>query len=106
MPASDDLGLSPVEPISTSDRAELDFLRYESAYLQQRVEEIKAELRDTEERLRQTEIERDTIRHERNLMSQDFRWTLQKLASSPAGPLLARSDGFRRLQDTWGDPPT
>ena len=95
----DRLGLQPAAPLSPSERAELDFLRYEASYLQRRVHEL-------EEEVRGVEIERDTIRHERNLMSQDFRWTLDKLASSPAGPVLRRSDGFQRMIDTWGEPPT
>ena len=106
MATPDDLGLQPVEPISPSDAAELDFLRYEAAYLQRRLLEIKEQLHQTELQLGETEIERDTIRHERNLMSQDFRWTLNKLAGSPAGPLLQRSEGFRRMTETWGEPPT
>lgn len=106
MSTPDDLGLRPVEPVSASERAELDFLRYEAAYLQQRLLEVKEELRATEHKLHEVEIERDTIRHERNVMSQDFRWTLERLANSPAGPLLRRTDGFRRLTETWGDPPT
>ena len=95
---TDDLGLRPAEPLSPSERAELDFLRYEAGHLQRR-------LREVEEALHTAEIERDTIRHERNLMSQDFRWTLDKLASSPAGPVLRRSGGFQRMVDTWGTPP-
>lgn len=94
----DDLGLFPVEPLSPSERAELDFLRYEAGHLQRR-------LREVEEALQIAEVERDTIRHERNLMSQDFRWTLEKLDSSPAGPLLRKSAGFQRMVDTWGEPP-
>lgn len=94
-----DLGLRPAEPLSPSERAELDFLRYEAGHLQRR-------LREVESALLAAEIERDTIRHERNLMSQDFRWTLDKLATSPAGPLLRRSEGFQRMVDTWGAPPS
>ena len=58
-----DLGLVPVEPLSTSERAELDFLRYEAGHLQRRLGEIESELHDAE------------LKHTR--MSQDFRWTLE-----------------------------
>ncbi len=96
---NDQLGLHPAAPLGPSERAELDFLRYEASYLQRRVREL-------EDEVHAVEVERDTIRHERNLMSQDFRWTLDKLASSPAGPMLKRTDGFQRMVDTWGEPPT
>ena len=87
-----DLGLAPVELLSASERAELDFLRYEAGHLQRRLGEVESEMRDAE------------LRH--NRMSQDFRWTLEKLASSPAGPFLNRRAGFKRMIDTWGAPPT
>jgi len=102
----DDLGLKPVEPLSPSERAELDFVRLEVSHLLRRLSETESLLKQTEANLADTEIDRDTIRHERNLMSQDLRWTLEKLASSPAGPLLRRSAGFQRMIDTWGEPPT
>jgi len=94
----DDLGLRPVEPISESERVELEFLRYEAGHLQRR-------LREVEESLAIAEIERDTIRHERNLMAQDFVWTLRRLNDSPVGPVLRKTDGFRRLLEQWGDSP-
>ena len=92
---NDDLGLTPAEPLSPSERVELEFLRHEAGHLQRRLREVEAALQDAE-------TERDTIRHERNLMSQDFQWTLQRLNSSPAGAALRRTEGFRRLLDTWG----
>lgn len=91
-----DLGLEMVQPITDDEKAELDFLRYESAHLQRRLREIENELD-------KATVERDTIRHERNLMAQDFVWTLDKMSSSPAGPLLKRLSGFQRMVDTWGD---
>lgn len=91
-----ELGLIPAEPLSQSERVELDVLRYEAGYLQRRLAEV-------EQALRSAEIERDTIRHERNLMAQDFRWTLERLAKSPAGPALRRTEGFSRLLDTWAN---
>ena len=94
----DDTGIELAEPISDDELAELDFLRYESAHLQARV-------RDLEERLKTTERERDTIQHERNLMAQDFRWTLSRLNRSPLAPALRRLEGFRRLHDRWGQEP-
>ncbi|NNC79565.1 MAG: hypothetical protein HKN94_05375 [Acidimicrobiales bacterium] len=90
----EDLGLIPAGPISEHEVVELDFLRYESAHLQARV-------RDLEDQLKDAVRERDTIQHERNLMAQDFRWTLNRLASSPAGPALKRMEGFRTLLDKW-----
>lgn len=94
---SDDLGLRPATPLSTSERVELDFLRYEAGHLQRRLAEVEAALQAAE-------IERDTIRHEKNLMAQDFQWTLDRLASSPLGPALRRTAGFQRLLDEWGEP--
>lgn len=91
-----DLGLTPVTPITSDEKAELDFLRHEAGHLQRRLAEVEAEL-DT------ATIERDTIRHERNLMAQDFSWTLNRLSSSPAGPALRRTEGFRRMLETWGN---
>ena len=91
-----DIGLTPVSPITNDEKAELDFLRHEAGYLQQRLSVV-------EDELEQTIIERDTIRHERNLMAQDFSWTLKRLNRSPLGPVLGRSDGFRRLMETWGN---
>lgn len=93
---SPDLGLIPAKPITEDEKAELDFLRYEAGYLQKRLDVV-------EDALETTTIERDTITHERNLMAQDFVWTLKRLANSPAGPLLQRTAGFRRMLDTWGD---
>lgn len=93
----DDLGLRMVTPITDDEKAELDFLRYEAAHLQ-------AQLRALESELDSATIERDTIRHERNLMSQDFRWTLDKLGSSPLGPVVRRMPGFKRMKETWGNP--
>lgn len=90
-----DIGLELVSPITADEKAELDFLRYETAHLQRR-------LLAAERELDAATIERDTIRHERNLMAQDFQWTLQRLASSPAGPLLKRLPGFARMLETWG----
>ncbi len=95
---ADDTGIELADPITDDELAELDFLRYESAHLQARV-------RDLEERLKNTERERDTIQHERNLMAQDFRWTLNRLARSPLAPALRRLEGFRRLHDKWGQDP-
>jgi hypothetical protein len=91
-------GIELVEPITDDELAELDFLRYETAHLQARV-------RDLEDELVQTRRERDTIQHERNLMAQDFRWTLNRLARSPIAPALRRMEGFRRLNDRWGQDP-
>lgn len=90
-----DIGLQPVTPITADEKAELDFLRYESAYLQQRLDEVENELE-------RAVVERDTIRHERNLMAQDFSWTLNRLSRSPAGPILSRTEGFQRMRETWG----
>lgn len=90
------IGLTPVSPISDDEKAELDFLRHEAAYLQARLDVV-------EDELEQAVIDRDTIRHERNLMAQDFSWTLNRMATSPAGPLLMRTDGFRRMLETWGN---
>lgn len=92
-----ELGLIAVTPITNDEKAELDFVRQEAAHLQRRISELETQLDEAT-------IERDTIRHERNLMAQDFAWTLNKLSSSPAGPALRRTEGFRRLLDTWGDP--
>ena len=92
----DDLGLVPVKPITQDEKAELDFLRYEAAHLRRRLGEVEQSLDLAVE-------ERDTIRHERNLMAQDFSWTLRKLRDSPLGPVLSRSKGFSRMLDTWGD---
>ena len=91
-------GIELTEPITDDELAELDFLRYETAHLQARV-------RDLEEQLAQTQRERDTIQHERNLMAQDFRWTLDRLARSPLAPALRRMKGFRRLHDRWAQDP-
>jgi hypothetical protein len=90
----EDLGLIPAGPISEHEVVEVDFLRYEAAHLQARV-------RDLEDQLNLAVRERDTIQHERNLMAQDFQWTLNRLASSPAGPALKRMEGFRNLLDKW-----
>ncbi len=90
-----DIGLTPAVPITADEKAELNFLRYEAAYMQQRLDAV-------EDELEQTIIERDTIRHERNLMAQDFSWTLRRLARSPAGPILSRTEGFTRMLETWG----
>jgi uncharacterized protein (DUF3084 family) len=92
---ADDLGLVQATPITTDEKAELDFLRHEAGYLQRRLAEV-------EDELDAAQLERDTIRHERNLMAQDFAWTLQRLSSSPLGPALRRTEGFQRLLDTWG----
>ena len=94
---ADTLGIAAAAPLSMSELAELDFLRYESAHLQARV-------RDLDKQLSITQRERDTIQHERNLMAQDFQWTLNRLATSPLAPLLRRAEGFRRLQAKWGPP--
>ncbi len=91
-----DLGLIPATPITDDEKAELDFLRHEAGYLQQRLDVV-------EDALAKASVERDTITHERNLMAQDFVWTLKRLANSPAGPLLRRNAGFVRMLDTWGD---
>jgi len=91
-----ELGLIPVAPITDDEKAELDFLRYEAAHMQRRLAEVESALDDAT-------VERDTIRHERNLMAQDFAWTLDRLASSPLGPALRRTPGFQRLLETWGD---
>jgi len=93
--SSPELGLEIVAPITDDEKAELDFLRYEAAHLQR-------QLRTLEIALDQATIERDTIRHEKNLMAQDFQWTLDRLANSPLGPFLRRTEGFRRLQSSWG----
>jgi len=90
------LGLTPVTPITQDEKAELDFLRYEAAHMQSRLAEVEAALDEAT-------TERDTIRHERNLMAQDFAWTLDRLDNSPLGPALRRTDGFQRLLETWGD---
>lgn len=92
----DDLGLIPVTPITEDEKAELDFLRFEAAHMQRRLDEV-------ETALEAAEVERDTIRHERNLMAQDFAWTLDRLNSSPIGAALRRTAGFQRLLETWGD---
>lgn len=92
-------GIELADPITDDELAELDFLRYESAHLQARV-------RDLESQLIQIQRERDTIQHERNLMAQDFRWTLDRLARSPLAPALRRMKGFQRLNDRWGQDPT
>lgn len=92
---ANELGLELVAPITDDEKAELDFLRYEAAHLQRRLRSIEVELDAAV-------VERDTIRHERNLMAQDFAWTLNRLASSPAGPLFKRLPGFSRMLDTWG----
>lgn len=94
--ALDDLGLRLVEPISDDEKAELDFLRYEAAHLQ-------TQLRALERELDAATVERDTIRHEKNLMAQDFQWTLNRLAAWPLGPIVRRMDGFNRMQKAWGD---
>lgn len=92
----DDLGLTPVTPITEDEKAELEFLRFEAAYLQRRLDEV-------EDALAVAEVERDTVQHERNLMAQDFTWTLKRLNAPPTGPALRRTAGFRRMLDTWGD---
>ena len=92
-------GIELADPITDDELAELDFLRYESSHLQARV-------RDLESQLIQIQRERDTIQHERNLMAQDFRWTLDRLARSPLAPALRRMKGFQRLNDRWGQDPT
>ncbi len=97
--AAKTLGLTPVSPITEDEKAELDFLRHEAAHLQRRLAELEAALDEAT-------IERDTIRHERNLMAQDFAWTLDRLAQSPLGPALRRMDGFQRMTQTWGDSAT
>ncbi|MGI9608342.1 MAG: hypothetical protein ACR2P0_19590 [Acidimicrobiales bacterium] len=94
----DPTGLVVAEPISDDERAELDFLRYESAHLQARV-------RDLEQQVKDTARERDTIQHERNLMAQDFQWTLGRLDSSPLAPVLRRMEGYKRLRTKWGAGP-
>lgn len=96
---ANELGLELRSPITDDERAELDFLRYEGAHLQRRLREIEQELDAAT-------IERDTIRHERNLMAQDFSWTLNKLDGSPLGPMLRRMPGFARMYDTWSDAAT
>lgn len=90
------LGLERGAPISEHEHVELDFLRYENAHLQSRVREL-------EKQVRNVTVERDTIRHERNLAIQDLRWTLDRLARSPIGPAMRRLDGFRRLQKKWAE---
>ncbi len=82
------IGLTPATPITNDEKAELDFLRYEAAYLQARLDVIEDEL--------------EAVRKERNQMAEDFSWTLNRLADSPVGPLLSRRVGFRRLLETWG----
>lgn len=96
---SDPTGITLAEPITDDQLAELDFLRYESAHLQSRV-------RDLEQQVRDTERERDTVQHERNLMAQDFQWTLGRLSESPISPLLRRMKGFRALNEKWGSAQT
>jgi len=91
------LGLIPVTPITDDEKAELDFLRHEAGHLQRRLSEVEAALDIAE-------VERDTIRHERNLIAQDFAWTLDRLNRSPLGPALRRTEGFQRMIQTWGDP--
>lgn len=91
-----ELGLELMRPITDDEKAELDFLRHEAAHLQRRLRAIEVELDEAS-------IERDTIRHEKNLMAQDFSWTLQRMSSSPAGPFLRRLAGFERLLDTYGE---
>ena len=94
--SSPELGLEMVAPITDDEKAELDFLRYEAAHLQR-------QLRTLEGALDEATIERDTIRHERNLMAQDFQWTLDRLANSPLGPFLRRTEGFKRMRSSWGN---
>jgi hypothetical protein len=93
--SSPELGLEMVAPITDDEKAELDFLRYEAAHLQR-------QLRTLEMSLDQATIDRDTIRHEKNLMAQDFQWTLDRLANSPLGPFLRRTEGFKRMWSSWG----
>lgn len=93
--SSPELGLEMVAPITADEKAELDFLRYETAHLQRQLRALEGELDDAT-------VERDTIRHERNLMAQDFQWTLARLAKSPLGPFLRRTEGFTRMQSSWG----
>ena len=93
--STDPTGITLAEPITDDELAELDFLRYESAHLQSRV-------RDLERRVKDVERDRDTIQHERNLMAQDFQWTLTRLAESPLAPVLRRMKGFRTLNEKWG----
>ena len=92
-------GIEAAGPISDDELVELDFLRYENPHLQARV-------RDLESQLKLAHKERDTIQHERNLMAQDFRWTLNRLSKSPLAPALRRMDGFRRLHAKWGQDPS
>ncbi len=73
---------------------ELELLRSENQHLRARV-------RDLEHRTESLRIDADTMRHERNLAAQDLRWTIDRLDQSPAGPLLRRTDGFRRLRAQW-----
>lgn len=82
------MGLRPSTPITDDEKAELDFLRYEAAYLHARLDGIEDELRE--------------VRSERDRMAKDFSWTLNRIAKSPAGPILSRRAGFRRLFETWG----
>lgn len=82
------IGLTPRTPITDDEKAELDFLRYEAAFLQQRLDVIEDELAE--------------VKDERKRMAHDFAWTLNRLAQSPAGPLLSKRPGFRRLFETWG----
>ena len=90
-------GIELAEAITDDEHAELDFLRYATAHLQSRVIEL-------EKQLLETSRDRDTIRHERNLMAQDFQWTLGRLNSSPIAPMLRRMDGFNKLNEKWGRP--
>ena len=102
MSTQPDIGLTPAKPIADDEKAEFDFLRHEAGYLQDRLARLENQLEEVESQLDEVALERDSIRHERNLMAQDFSWTLNRLASSPAGPLLARSKGFQRMIETWG----
>lgn len=77
--------------------AELELLRTENDHL-------RARLRDVEGRIEALRIDADTVRHERNLLRQDLVWTLDRLDRSPAGPLLRRTAGFRRLRTQWAEP--
>ena len=90
-------GIELAEAITDNEQAELDFLRYATAHLQSRVTEL-------EKKMLETSRDRDTIRHERNLMAQDFQWMLQRLSASPIGPMLRRMEGFNRLHAKWGQP--
>jgi hypothetical protein len=90
-------GIELADAITDTEHAELDFLRYATAHLQSRVTEL-------EKQLLETSRDRDTIRHERNLMAQDFQWTLNRLNNSPIAPMLRRMDGFNKLNEKWGRP--